>query len=440
VKSTHAVGEAPVADPAAGPVAEPPLDRPAAHRRRWRLAPWVYGLALVLWASSWNLRLSVVLDWLPVEPVWVGAGAVALCVVHRFGQPLRLPVAVAAPILLLALGFLPGALLSSGDGYGPDKVAAMLLVLLPVVLAATVLLDSRESRRGWVYAQVLIGGAVAVAALEFNHPTQVLEPGRFTLASVDTISTARLVGVAVVALLLLGLGSLKKSWWALPLAAACGMVLVHVGSRGPLLGVLVAVMVVLVVGRCFAGRRVLFVLAAVAASYGAFRYALVAGGAGGKRIIGSLETGFSDNVRAQLLHDAVRLGSQHPMGIGWGDFAQDGQAGRDIANQQGVAYAHNVFAEAFSEGGVLALLVLVLVVVLALWRLQRLSSDPVDAVVLGILVYWLFNAQVSSDFVGNRFMWIALACGVAAYVPRRRVSVPAPRTRAVRWPAVSRGG
>ena len=80
--------------------------------------------------------------------------------------------------------------------------------------------------------------AVAVAALEFHDAASVLEPGRFTLASVDTISTSRLVGVAVVVLALLGLGRLSGSWWALPLAAVCGVVLVHVGSRGPVLAVL----------------------------------------------------------------------------------------------------------------------------------------------------------------------------------------------------------
>ena len=97
----------------------------------------------------------------------------------------------------------------------------------------------------------------------------------------------------------------------------------------------------------------------------------------------------------------------------------------EIANAQGVAYAHNAFAEAFSEGGVLALLAFGLVVVLALLRLQRLSSQPYEAVVLGTVVYWLLNAQVSSDLVGNRFMWISLACGLAAYADATRLR---PRT------------
>ena len=396
---------------------------------RFGVAPWVYALALALWASSWNLRNSVLMAWLPVEPVWIGSAAVALCVVHRLGQPLRLDTAVIGPLLVLVVGFLPVPCSAVALGTGPAKVTTMIFVLLPVLCAATVLLDSRAARRRWVWAQVLIGSVVAVSALEFNHAS-VLEPGRFTLAEVDTISSARLVGVAVVALLLIGLGSLRHSWWALPLAAGSGMVLVHVGSRGPLLSVLLTVLVVVVAGRCFAGRRLVPLLLALVAIVAAYLYARADGGEGGKRIIESLQSGLSDDTRARLLTDAVHLGTTHPMGIGWGDFAQHSSIGREIANAQGVAYAHNVFAEAFAEGGVFAVLAFGFVVVLALTRLHRLSKDPQEAAMFGVLVYWLLNAQLSSDLVGNRFMWIALACGLASYADASRSRARRARLRA----------
>lgn len=159
-------------------------------------------------------------------------------------------------------------------------------------------------------------------------------------------------------------------------------------------------------------------------SAAAFRYALADGGSGGRRIVESLESGLADKTRAHLLTDAFHLGMGHPLGIGWGDFAQESRAGREIANHQGVAYAHNAFAEAFSEGGVLALLAFLVVAVLALWRLQRLTLDRYDAVVFGTAIYWVLNAQVSSDFVGNRYMWVSLACGLASYVAKARAPVP----------------
>lgn len=382
------------------------------RRRRIRTAPWIYGLALAFWASSWNLRLSVLMAWMPVEPVWVASFLLALCVVHRLGQPLTIDITVLAPLLILVLGFLPGALQSDSTGYGPEKVATMIFVTLPVVLAAIVLLDTREARRGWLLAQALVGTTVAVTAVASNFG-QVLSD-RFTLATVDTISTARPAGAAVVILLLLALASWRHSWWALPFAALNGVVLVYVGSRGPALYALMTVVVIVVVARCFAGRRSRLLLVVLAGSGLAYGYALADGGTGGTRIVESLENDLYDETRGKLIASAIDLGQAHPMGIGWGDFAQDSRVGHELANAQGVAYAHNVFAEAFSEGGFIALLAFAVVVVVALVRLWRLSDGPQGALVLGTAVYWLLNAQVSYDFVGNRFMWIAIACGLAA--------------------------
>jgi hypothetical protein len=394
-----------------------PAASKARRRRIFHLAPWLYGLALAFWASSWNLRLSILMAWMPVEPMWVASFTVALCVVHRFGRPLTLSTTVAGPLLLLVLGFLPGALNSDDAGYGPTKVATMIFVILPVVLAATVLLDSPEARRGWLVAQALLGTTVAVAALASNGSHVAIE--RFTLDTVETISTARPIGAAVVILVLLALTSWRHNWWALPFAALNGVVLVYVGSRGPALYALLTVAIVVVVARFFTRRRARPLLIVGAVSVLAYGFALVDGGAGGLRIVSSVRTDLYDVGREQLMASAIHLGLAHPMGIGWGDFARDSPVGRELANAQGVAYAHNSFAESFSEGGILALLAFVVVVVLVLTRLWRLSEGADGALVLGTTVYWLLNAQVSSDFVGNRFMWIAIACGLAATASTR---------------------
>lgn len=215
-----------------------------------RLAPWAYAIALAWWASSWNLQYSVLMAWSPVPPVWIGTVAIALCVVHRLGHPLNLGWAQIAPLLLLVVGFVPGALMSSGEGYGPVKLKTMLLVLFPVLAAALLLLDSRPARRCWLWAQLFVGVAVTLAALGFHDSSRSAEPGRFALQTLDTITTARFVGVAVVVLLLLGLVSIRNAWWALPLAVGGGMVLVHIGSRGPLLAVFISVLLVVATARC----------------------------------------------------------------------------------------------------------------------------------------------------------------------------------------------
>jgi O-antigen ligase len=290
------------------------------------------------------------------------------------------------------------------------------------VCAAILLLDSREARCRWVWAQLFVGLGVVVAALKFDGVGPINAGGQLTLATVDTITTSRFVGVAFVVLVLLSLMSLRQLWWALPLAGVCAMVLVHVGSRGPSLSALLSVAGVVVVGRVFVRRRLVLVPVTLAVAVATYVYAERDGGSGGARIVASLQSGLSDDVRATLRRDAFRLGLQHPFsGIGWGDFADHSKTAHKIANAQGVAYAHNSFAEAFGEGGLLALAAFAVVVVLTVYRLQRLSSDPYEAVVLGTAVYWLLNAQVSSDFVGNRFMWISIAVGIASYVDSARL-------------------
>jgi uncharacterized membrane protein len=67
-------------------------------------------------------------------------------------------------------------------------------------------------------------------------------------------------------------------------------------------------------------------------------------------------------------------------------------------------------------GGVLALLGVAMLLVLALVRLRRASLTPAGAAALGLAVYWLLNALVSSDVVGNRFLWLALVGGLVAGV------------------------
>lgn len=397
----------------AADVVRVPGPRPSLRKSEWGSATgWVYGFALVWWASSFNLRNSVLMAWSPVEPIWVGSLAVLCCVLHRLGRELRVDRGVVGPFFLVVVAFVPGAMLSLFDGYGPTKTSMMLWSLLPVLAAALLLLDGPRPRAGWVGAQAVLGLLVALAAIEVTDPTALLSTGRLTLATVDTISTARFVGAAVVVLLVLGLVRPRTIWWAWPGALAAGAVVVQVGSRGPLLAVATATVVTVVAAPVLARRRVTQVLALLALAGTAVVYAAAAGGAGGRRIFDSVSGDLDDDTRQQLLRDAWDLSWARPWGVGWGDFAQVSPTAGSIANAQGAAYAHNVFAEVLVEGGVVALLAVVVLVVVSLVRARRAAVTPAAAIVLALIVYWLFNAQFSYDVVGNRVMWLMLVCGL----------------------------
>ena len=77
------------------------------------------------------------------------------------------------------------------------------------------------------------------------------------------------------------------------------MVLVHIGSRGPLVAVVLTLVIVVLTGRCFAGRRAMLVVFGVALAVAAYAYARLAGGAGGARIVESLQSGLADSLRAR---------------------------------------------------------------------------------------------------------------------------------------------
>ncbi|MGN6250587.1 MAG: O-antigen ligase family protein [Marmoricola sp.] len=398
------------------PVVVRVMSRVSTHVRA-HLAAWCYGLALALWASAWDLRFSSLMAWLPIEPIWLGSLALGVCLVHRLGRPLRVDARALWPLLVLVLGLLPASLRTGSGGYASAKLTSLAFVILPVVVATFLLLDSRRTRSGWAVAQAVTGLAVTVAVIT-STGTNVLEPGRFTLPHVDTIATARYIGAGVVALLVLCLTRPRASLWALPLAAVSAAVLVKVGSRGPLLFALMSVLFATALARCFTGRRVRRLLLPAVFAAAMYAYAVADGGSGGQRIVDWLGSGLGDQTRSALFGDAVHLGLHHAWGIGWGGFADASPAGRAIANAQGVAYPHNMFFEAFAEGGIPALLVLAIVIVTALVRLQRRTANPYDAVVLATVVYWFLNAQVSFDLIGNRLMWISLAAALASYVSR----------------------
>lgn len=372
---------------------------------------YLYGPVLALWAASWNFRLSVLLSWSPVEPVWLATGLFVLAVAHRLTRPVVVPPGVLLPLVLVTLSFLPGAIVAGDGGYAPEKIATLLLVILPAVMGAVLLLDSREALVSWLASLAVLGVVVAVACQVVAGASP---DSRLTLPTVETIATARPVGAACVVLLLAAFSSSGRLLLAAAPTVLCVVVLVHIGSRGPAVYVIVSTLLAVLVCRYFRRHRRLALLGTAAAAAAAYGYALGDGGAGGSRIIGSARDGFSDEVRGELLRSALGLGLSHPWGIGWGEFGRLSPIGVEVANSQGVAYAHNLFAEAWAEGGVVALVGMVVLVVAAGRRILAQSRTVGGALLFGTFCYWLLNAQVSSDLVGNKFLWITLAAGLVA--------------------------
>lgn len=178
-----------------------------------------------------------------------------------------------------------------------------------------------------------------------------------------------------------------------------------VGSRGPILSLLLALLVTAVVWSLRVPRKVVPILLVVAAGV-AIVSSVPLPETASERLGSAVSdplTSLERNGRWALYQQAVDIVEQHPLrGIGAGGFQSVGVlAGQD--------YPHNLFLELFAELGVGVLLVVVTSMVALLVRLLRRAWRHPEAhardlayVVLGMLLLNLFSAQLSGGINENR--------------------------------------
>ncbi len=84
-------------------------------------------------------------------------------------------------------------------------------------------------------------------------------------------------------------------------------------------------------------------------------------------------------------------------------------------------YAHNIFIEAALEGGFVALIGLVCILVIAVARLRAASGiSTTDLALFAISLFAIANAMVSSDLGGTRLLWVLIGVGLATALPPTR--------------------
>lgn len=325
--------------------------------------------------------------------------AVAVAAFLRFPRMLRRPRAwvFAATLLLVAI---PGMIAAPINTYGEQKIQS-LIILVAAVLAATTFADTARGATQFVTLGAVT--SVVLAAMVFLTGVTTVT-GRISLEGLNPIGVARAAAVGAVTLVLwLTAGGIRGPLRRLAVVASAVMCLgatVITGSRGPLLAAMVAVLlggllVLKAKGARGAWLAVCALLAALAAVLG-----FVAPEAGAQ-----WATDRGDSGRLVLYARAVELIRTHPEGVGWGNFAEASGSAVHL-------YPHNLYLEVGAEGGVIALLAFVLLTLVALhWSatLYLRSRTSTDLLVFGIYVYALVNAQFSSDIVGNRMLWVALA-------------------------------
>lgn len=381
---------------------------------RVRDRAWVGGVALALLVFSGQVKETVLFSWLPVDLTIAAAAVTALALVvdlGRHGLPSgRVWIAVA----LFALFALPLAVAPVAE-QGVEKVQLLFTVTLLIAVAPFVLLRRRMQVRGFLVATVMLG-LIAAYVVWTSRTTSTGFDSRFYLEGADTIGTARLAAsAAMVCLLIAFSASLTKPRRLLLFVAGIALLTVAFasGSRGPVLGALLALFVLVIVAPQFKRRRLLVLVLSIA---GALITAWVAAQQAGDAFarIAAFVDGQADDstvARELLTREAWRLIEINPAGIGWGNFYFGGGL---------FSYPHNTYLEVAVEAGWFIGLIFAGLCVVAAIRYLRLPQSPEWLVMFGLFVFAALNAAVSSNLTGNRLLIVTLFAALALPLAERR--------------------
>jgi O-antigen ligase len=311
-------------------------------------------------------------------------------------------------LFFFALSLVPGVIVAWPVGtYGSEKVQALLIALLALAVPA-VLPDLRRSLSALFAILSSLSLAACFLLLAFGRASDV---GRASVFDLNPIGLARATGLfAVVAVVLIVLPWKRRQGqkWILAIVAVGSLFCTGLtGSRGPILSAMIAVAGVVVVLMMRRKVRAWIVVVLVGAIVLAFVALSSSGIAGLERL-----TSDSDSGRSSLINDSIAVFLAHPLGVGWGNLGTYIAFG---AADGARVYPHNILVELLVEGGVFAIAGFVALVLVALKNvaLRMLESEGfVEPILLALTLYALANAQVSSDIVGNRMLWVFLGLSI----------------------------
>jgi hypothetical protein len=344
----------------------------------------------------------------------------------RVHPPLRLVLDFsAAGTIALAVLMLARLPASADYAYGLNKIELFLLIgVVPYIVGVVVGFVRRDLELFFrVYVVMAVAAAVYNAFLIATGGADKQFSDRYSVdASVDVIGLGRTMGE--VSLILLFLLVRATTVWQRVLIclalAPVAITFVSSGSRGPVIGLAVALPSVLLwrAASPVVARRLAWSLVAVGALAVTAVVALVPPEAT-QRSLSIFQTTHEqgDTSRIILWGEAITAFSSNLthtlVGIGTGGYA--------ALSTTGASYPHNIVLEVGSELGVIGLLALAAFVISVFVRLLGLlarggESAGWSGLLLTLFVFSLVNAQFSGDIPYNSGLWLwgGLASGLAA--------------------------
>ncbi|HET9739324.1 MAG TPA: O-antigen ligase family protein [Solirubrobacteraceae bacterium] len=335
-----------------------------------------------------------------------------------------IPIGLAAPVTLIGLMLVISLSWTPSPDYGSDKAARFLTLTVLATVAPFFLIDGeRDVRRflAWLVAVAVVAGAITLV----NPPA---EGDRLTIGSAgNTIGVSQLLCTAAVILLVGALTDwVRPRGWAVVVGLGLIGIAAAVGSRGPILGLVLALAATGALWLARVPRKVLPVLVVVVLGVALLPFVSLPE-TSAERLGGAVRDPvgvLQSNARYTTFGQAIELIEDDPLaGIGAGGFQSVGALAYPPED-----YPHNLFLEVWSELGLAAVLVLIasIVAVLAeIWRgAWRASPGPegrLRYVISAVVVFTLLAAQVSGDVNENRAFWTSF--GLAWLIVQYGVSV-----------------
>lgn len=373
--------------------------------RRW--FPPIAGVCFLMAGSfkSAHLLQGVPFDLTLAFALLTGAATVWVLLSKRAVPRAALSILVGFAILL------PAVLWAPSIAYARTKIVDVFTLTLLAAIAPAILISDRKDAERWIGVWAVVCSIHAFGS--FLSPVQDYAGGPVSSFSNNTI-TLGVTSSTVIIVMTLALVWKRLPWWvAGPVIGAMTLSLLNSGSRGPLIGVVMALMVAIILtpGRARLGTTVIGIaLIGIGVVY-AYRFAPIYAQARIADVLtGRLDS--SSSTRLVLYQAALRSIAAHPLGLGFGGFAT-------ITPYKDLPYPHDMVLEVLAEAGILLGAAFLAWFVVQVARTWQMATGFVGSAVLALVVFNLFIALVSGDLHDNANVFFALGISAALYWKHR---------------------
>ncbi|MFT4122950.1 MAG: O-antigen ligase family protein [Microbacteriaceae bacterium] len=300
--------------------------------------------------------------------------------------------------LWLLVAYLAVATLTALAVAAPSAAYATVLQRLELV-GVWLLFGVIVVRKGaWKWFVTAFAAASIVLALAW-----IASPGEGAVLGVQKNPSGSMLAAAIILVMFWGVR------WYLKLAVVAVLAggLVASGSRGSIIGLAVAAVVILVFAKQW--RRT-FVPLAVLAGVGVVALQVLPAQVVDRLFGGTSDAQYTSDIRYVFIRDALAQWNDNPLGVGVGQYRQIAAALQRIATHD----PHNVYVLALVEGGIPLLIAFTVLAGGSLIWLLTMKKDVLVVAALAVQVSLLVHASVDVYWVRGTASIGWMLVGVAA--------------------------